>query len=167
MSPPRTARLLPASVQPAPSRVGGRPHGGRVGRPAGLGQGQRPRDRARGHLGEEALPHRVVAGLADRGGELADGRDERAGRVGAAELLDDDRELDRPEPEPTERLGDGQRRPAQLDHVLPQRLGHGAVLDDGAHQAHRALALEDGAHPVAQVVLLGGEVQLHVGENGT
>ena len=52
------------------------------------------------------------------------------GRDDPAELLDDDGELDGAEAEAAVRLGDGERRPAELDHLLPERVGRRAVLDD-------------------------------------
>ena len=101
------------------------------------------------------------------GVKLAHRRDERAGRVGPAELLDDHRQLDRAEAQPAAVLGDGEGGPAELDHLLPQGVRDGTVLDDRPDEAHRALARQDGPDPVAQILLLGGELQLHVGENGT
>ncbi len=110
---------------------------------------------------EEAVLLLGGAGFGDDRRELRDGRQEGPGREHPAELLDDDRELHRAHPEPAGALGDGQRRPPELDHLAPEGVGRRSLLDDLAHQADGALTGEHGADAVAQLVLLGCELQVH------
>ena len=78
-----------------------------------------------------------------------------------AELLDDDRELHGAHAESAGALRHGERGPAELDHLAPERFGCRALLDDFAHEADGALAGEHGTDAVAQLVLLGCELQVH------
>ena len=69
-----------------------------------------PGDRALGNSSEEAGALLGGPDLPDSRSEEADGGDKRSRRDDAAELLDDDRELDRAEPQSSVLLGDGQAR---------------------------------------------------------
>ena len=71
-----------------------------------------------------------------------------------------------PRPRPPAASGTVERGPAELDHLLPQpvrgnRLARDARLDELPHEGRWALRREHRAHGVAQLFLVGGEVQLH------
>ena len=157
------ARQRPRSA--VPRRLGA--HRDWVRGYAGLSDRQRPGPCPLDDRTEEPLLLRVVTRLPDRGGELGRGGEERSRGHHPAELFDDDRQLDRTEPQAARGLRDRQRGPTQLDHVLPQGVRRDAGLDHRPDQRHRAFTLEDHAHAVAKVLLLRRELQLHVGENRT
>ena len=101
------------------------------------------------------------AGLAHRGHELGDGREQRSGRDDAADLLGEDAGFDHAEPDAAVGLGDGQRRPAQAGQRRPERVGPHAVVDDLTGERRPGSPGEHRADRVAQLVLIGGEFELH------
>ena len=99
--------------------------------------------------------------LADQRDELGHRGQERPGRHGATELLDDDGRLEEGQPDAAELLGDGEGGPVEGDHGSPQLLGGLTGLDDGPHHVDGALLLEEGTHRVTQLFLLSRELELH------
>ena len=124
-------------------------------------EAERPGDRTLGHPAEEPGPLLGRAELTDDRCELGGRGQEGTGGDHTAELLDHDGELHRAEPEAAVGLRHRERRPAELDHLLPQRLGRGALLDDLTDERHRALAGEHRADAVAQLFLVFGELEFH------
>ncbi len=148
------AGLATVELPAALDRCRGRAHGARVDARARLGHRERADEVAVQDRGEEAVL--LISGpeLPDDRSELGDRRHERPGCQDAAELLDHDGQLDSPEAQPTEVLRDREGGPAELDHLRPEPRRRRAVLDDGTHEAHRALTAENAAHAVPQLLLL-------------
>ena len=57
--------------------------------------------------------------------------------------------------------GHGEAGPLEADERLPERVGVGVVLDDGAHERRRALALDHLAGDLLQRDLLVGQLEVH------
>src|SRR5712691_7419591 len=154
--------LLPTRERPAP-RGRLRARLDRVGAPVEIGveeRDRRPRV-AGGDRREPALLLRVAAGLLDRpGGEHR--REVRAGAGGAAHLLEEDRALDHPEGAPAVRLRQREPEPAELGHLLPQRLALAArVIPEETHGGGRHVLVEERARRVLQELLVGAEREVH------
>ena len=97
-----------------------------------------------------------------RGDELGDRGEERAGRERPAELLGDERELDRTEPEAARALRHRQRGPAELDHLRLQRVGVAGVARERARRSRGRApighsAARNAADRVAEVFLVGSK----------
>ena len=129
--------------------------------PRVVGQRHGSGDGTGGDLRQEALPLFGGADLADHRGELGDGGQQRPGRDGPTQLLDDDGHLDEGETDATVLLGDGQGGPIKCDHGAPELLGWLARLHHGTDELDGALLLEEGADRAAQLFLLGRELELH------
>ena len=110
---------------------------------------------------EEPLLLLGRADLADHGGELGDGGQQRPGGDGPAELFDDDGGLQDGQADAAVLLGDGQGGPVERDHGAPELLGRLTGLDDGAHDIDRALLFEERTDRGTQLFLLIRELELH------
>ena len=118
-------------------------------------------------MAPEATPERKRscsargADLADHGGELGDGGQQRPGGDGAAQLLDDDRGLHDGQADAAVLLGDGQGGPVEGDHGGPELLGRLAGLDDGPHDVDGTLLFEKRTDRGTELFLLSRELELH------
>ena len=130
----------PTGVPGHHTEVGGRGTAGATRR------GQRPRGSPARDRTEEAGLLLGCPRVAHDGHELRGGREEGTRGDDAPELLDDDPQLDEAQPHASLVGRHGETGPAELDHVLPERVGGLTALDDGAHEPDRALACEEGAH---------------------
>ena len=115
--------LGPLEAPAAPNAPGDHTEVGRSRAPGGAGH----RERAGGPPGRDVTEE---AGLllrcprvADDGHELRGGGEEGTGCDDAAELLDHHAQLDESEPHAPLLVGHRETGPAQLDHVVPERVG--------------------------------------------
>ena len=133
----------------------------RVERSDRFGDRQRARQLSRRDRAEELLLLVRRARFADGRDELRDGREQRAGRDDPAELLRQDGQLEHAEPDATEALGDRERRPPEVDHRRPEGRRPLVAFDDGPGERDRALVAEHGSDRVAQLFLIGRELEFH------
>ena len=129
---------------------------GGIERPGRLGDRERAGELARGDRAEEARLLLRRAGLAHRGHELRDGREQRPGRDHPAELLGEDRQLEHAEADAAVRLRGWSARASRARPSSPRARRDGAVgLDDAPGERDRALLGEHRADRVAELVLIG------------
>ncbi len=131
--------LLAVQYRPVVLEGDGRARGRGIERAGLLGDCERALHLAGGDRAEE--PCSLLAGsrFAHRRHELRHRRQQRSGRDDPPELFGEDAGFDHAEPDAAVVLGDGERRPAQLGHRLPERGRTLVGLDDLAREGNRAL----------------------------
>ena len=110
----------------------------------------------------ERREHRRVAEA--EGHERAGHRrgEPRPGQREGAGLLAQHDGVEQPEPGATGPLRDEEARPAEVDRLGPERVGHPAlVVEHGAHVGRRRLGGEERARRRPERVLLGAEGEVH------
>ena len=108
--------------------------------PPRLGDRERSRARARRDGAEESGALLVGTGVAYRGHELRDRREERPRCDHPADLLGEDARLDHSESDATVGFGHREAGPAQFAESGPERVGPLVVVDDAPGERDRALA---------------------------
>ena len=137
---------------------------GRVRVPASVrpGQRERPRLTLARHRAEEAAALLGVTAGGHDGHELRGGREERRGVADVAELLHDDRQLDRGGPAAPVLGRDGETGPVQAAQGLPQVRRVVVVVDDGAEVGRRALLGQHGRGRLLEAQLVLVELEVHL-----
>ena len=154
--------LLQAGQHPAAAAALG-PRGRRLRVPVQLAlhQGQGGPRAAVGDGGQPAvLLGRAACGedgvTSQHGGQV------RARIGGPAQLVEEDGRLDHAEPAPAVLLGQRETEPAELRHLLPERLALAArVVEHGPHERRLAVLVEEGARGILQELLIGAEREIH------
>ena len=115
---------------------------------------------ARGNSGEPALPLLIAPRVTDEQARRGVGQ-ERRGRAGVAQLLAQDRQLDRPQAQSPVLLGDGDPGPAQLADLAPERVVVAARLGCLAHLGQRGALGQHLAGGLLDRPLLVVEAEVH------